>query len=442
MNTYTFDSSTKKNILIAFGIGVLLLLLGIFTFSDGSNAKHDSKHEAAVHAESHTDNHATVSDAGHGEAAHEAHGHAAPTVKTSLIANSYNVFYFFFYIALAAVFFISATNIAWGGWQIQIQKITLAMAVPIVLFLVLLFAMFLGFSHDIFHWTDPSLYVKGSSTFDEVLNIKSDFLNLKTFWGFSIAIAVCSVIIVRKWWSTLTTMDTNPSRKLFSSSRMIAAISIVIISFLINTFATWLWSMSIQPHWYSTMFTWNTMASACVTMLSILILFIHYLKSKNYLPNVNDNHIHDVAKLMFAISVFWCYTWFAQYMLIWYANIPEETEYFRLRRNMDNYGILFHGTFILNFVLPFFILMTRNAKRKKNITIVTAIIIIFGQFGAFFIMNCPPLLPKGGFGLISIGLLLIFGSIFTYVTLMMLAKVKDLASTTHPYYKESYNHHI
>jgi hypothetical protein len=145
---------------------------------------------------------------------------------------------------------------------------------------------------------------------------------------------------------------------------------------------------------------------------------------------------------MFAISVFWTYTWFAQYMLIWYANIPEETEYFRLRRSADNYGFLFHFSFVLNFILPFFILMTRNSKRSKNTTIVAAVIIIFGQFAAFFLMNCPPILPKGGFGLISIGLLLMIGSVFIYLTLFILSKVKDLASTTHPYVNESYHHHI
>lgn len=440
MNTYVFDSSTQKNIFITLAVGIVMVILGIFFFDSGSKA-HDTHGHAPVHAEAKADNHHAVSDTKQ-EAAAEGHGHAAPTVKTALIANIYNVFYFFFYIALASVFFLAATNIAWGGWQIQIQKIPLAMATPIVVFLALLFVMFAVFSHDIFHWADEALYVKNSATFDEVLNIKSDFLNMKTFWGFTIVIAVCCVLIVLKWWNVLTQMDSNPTRKLFSSSRIIAAVTIVIISFLINTFATWLWSMSIQPHWYSTMFTWNTMASACVTMLSVLILLIHYLKGKGYLPNVNDNHKHDVAKLMFAISIFWCYTWFAQYMLIWYANIPEETEYFRLRRNMDNYGILFHGTFIFNFVLPFFILMTRNSKRSKNITIVAAIIIILGQFAAFFLMNCPPLLPKGGFGLISLGLLLIFGSVFIYITLSMLAKVKDLSSSTHPYVNESYNHHI
>ncbi|HQV79149.1 MAG TPA: hypothetical protein PLJ42_10725 [Chitinophagales bacterium] len=436
MNTYVFDSSTKKNIFITLGIGVLMLILGVLFFDSGSHEKEAS--HSATHTAVTTDKHTTADE----HTATADHGHAAPTVKTSLIANTHNVLYFFFYIALASIFFLAATNIAWGGWQIQIQKIALAMSVPIVLFIILLFVVFGLFNHDIFHWTHESLYAKGTATFDEILNTKSDFLNMKTFWGFSVVIAILCVFMVMKFWNVLTKMDVNPTRKLFSSSRVIAAVSIVVISFLINTFATWLWSMSIQPHWYSTMFTWNTMAGACVTMLSILLLFMHYLKSKGYLPNVNQNHEHDVAKLMFAISIFWCYTWFSQYMLIWYANIPEETEYFRLRRNMDNYGILFHASFVFNFVLPFFILLTRNSKRSTKITIVTAIIIILGQYAAFFIMNCPPLLPKNGFGLISLGLLLIFGSIFTYVTLVMLAKVKDLSSSTHPYFKESYNHHI
>ncbi|MFN8260218.1 MAG: hypothetical protein U0X41_04675 [Chitinophagales bacterium] len=431
MNTYVFDSGTKKNIFIAFGIGVLFLILGVLFF--GNKESHESH---ATHAQ------VTEAKAVTHEVAAEGHEHAAPTVRMTIIANIYNIFYFGFYIALAALFFLAATNIAWGGWQIQIQKIPLAMASTIGVFLLFLLIMFIFFNHDIFHWTHEYLYDKNDPRFDEVLNTKHDFLNMTTFWTFFVIIAGSCLALTYKWWNTLTTMDTNPTRKLFSTSRVIAATTIVLISFVINTFATWLWSMSIQPHWYSTMFTWNTMASAAVTMLSIVILFIHYLKGKGYLPRVNDNHKHDVAKLMFAISVFWCYTWFAQYMLIWYANIPEETEYFRLRRNVDNYGILFHGAFFFNFVLPFFILMTRNSKRSKNVTIVAAIIIILGQFAAFFLMNCPALLPKGGFGLISFGLFLMVASLFVFLTLTILSKVKDLSSTTHPYVNESYHHHI
>ena len=439
MNTYVFDSSTKKNLFITFGIGVLLLLLGMAFFGNKSTSdNHDgqsTKHEVVSNAHA-AEAHVVK------EVASEGHHKSEPTLGLTLIANLYNVFYFGFYIALGALFFLAATNIAWGGWQIQIQKIPLAISVTIVFFLVCLIIMFLLFNHDIFHWTHEALYIKGGAEYDAVLDSKHDFLNLKTFWIFTLAITALCIGLVVKWWKTLSAMDTNPTRALFSSSRAIAAASIVIIAFLVNTFATWYWSMSIQPHWYSTMFTWNTMSGGAVTFLSILILFMHFLKGKGYLPKVNANHEHDVAKLMFAISIFWCYTWFSQYMLIWYANIPEETEYFRLRRNMDNYGILFHAAFVFDFVLPFFILLTRNSKRSKVITIVSAIIIILGQFASFFIMNCPPLLPKGGFGLISFGLLLMVGSIFVYITLAVLAKVKDLASTTHPYVNESYHHQI
>jgi hypothetical protein len=437
MNTYVFDSSTKKKLFFTFLIGVALLLLG-WAFFPSSSSHHD-EHESAKH-EVVAKSHGETKEAEH--APKENHHAVEITAGKTIMANIYNVFYFGFYIALAALFFLAATNIAWGGWQIQIQKIPLAISTTIVFFLVCLMVMFIFFNHDLFHWTHEYLYDKNDARYDAILDSKHDFLNLKTFWIFFAIIAAASIALVAKWWKTLTAMDSKPTRALFSSSRAIAATTIVIIAFVINTFATWYWSMSIQPHWYSTMFTWNTMASGAVTMLSIVILFIHYLKGQGYLPKVNANHEHDIAKLMFGVSVFWCYTWFAQYMLIWYANIPEETEYFRLRRNMDNYGILFHLTFFLNFVLPFFILMKRNAKRSKNTTIIAAIIIIFGQFGAFFIMNCPPLLPKGGFGLISVGLLLMVGSIFTYVTLSVLSKIKDLASTTHPYVNESYHHHI
>ncbi|MFN8238242.1 MAG: hypothetical protein U0T77_08740 [Chitinophagales bacterium] len=434
MNTYVFDSSTKKKLFLSFGIGVLLLLLGVLFF-DGSNSadSHASKHEVAAAA------HETAKASAPAEAAE--HGEEVTLSKTILM-NAYNVFYYGFYIALAAMFFLAGANLAWGGWQIQIQKIPLAIAMNIILFLGLLLVMFAFFNHDIFEWSHDYLFNPKDARYDEVLASKQDFLNMKTFWIFFVVIAGSCIAMVSYWWKTLTKLDTAPSLKLFSNSRMIAAVTIVIIAFVINTFATWFWSMSIQPHWYSTMFTWNTMAGAAVSMFSVLILLIHYLKGRGYLPNVNENHMHDVAKLMFAISVFWMYTFFAQYMLIWYANIPEETEFFRLRRNADNYGILFHLSIILNFVLPFFILMTRNSKRSKNITIVTACIIILGQFAWFFLMNCPMILPKGGFGLISLGLLLMVGSIFTFVTLAFLAKVKDLASTTHPYVNESYHHHI
>ncbi|MDB5227687.1 MAG: quinol:cytochrome c oxidoreductase quinone-binding subunit 2 [Bacteroidota bacterium] len=446
MNRYIFESSTKKKILYAFLIGILLFAVGAAKkyFEDKSEFSGNEEAKTEMTKTSESGQEKFTAPATHRVEKKTAteEEYKEGSLGMTILANTYSIFYFGFYIALAAMFFLAATTVAWGGWQVQIQKIFLALAAPIVMFLGLLLVMFIFFRHDLFLWTHDELYKAGSETYDKVLVIKHDFLNMRVFWTFYVIIAGICVSLVGYWWKTLNAIDINPTRQLFSKTRVIGAITIVTTAFIINTFATWLWSMSIQPHWYSTMFTWNTMAGAVEAVLSIILLFIYFLKQKGYLPGVNENHEHDVAKLMFAISIFWTYTWFAQYMLIWYANLPEETEYFRLRRNMDNYGFLFHLAFICNFVLPFLILLTRGAKRTKWISLLSAWIIIFGQSAWFFLMNCPELLPKGGFGLISIGLLFIVGSIFIFVTLKLLEKVKDLASTTHPYVKESYQFKI
>ena len=175
-------------------------------------------------------------------------------------------------------------------------------------------------------------------------------------------------------------------------------------------------------------------------MLSIVIILIHFLKSKGYLPNVNVNHEHDVSKLMFAISVFWMYTFFSQYMLIWYANIPEETMYFDRRE--AGYFIMFWGSFIVCFILPFFILMRRGSKRNSVTTQVMAYISIFGHWLDFFLVVSPELVPTGGFGFLSIGAMVLLGSAYLYVIFTALGKFKDLESSTHPFYSENIIHQI
>ncbi|MCB9033046.1 MAG: hypothetical protein H6553_04345 [Chitinophagales bacterium] len=454
MNTYKFESGTKSKIFTTLIVGIIILALGFgisaLKYKKASNPKveHVEEHGATEgHAEVAENSHATHDEAqADTHHADNAHGeHEAATVSSPLkifLANFYALFLYGFFVCVAAIFFLAATTIAWGGWQIQIQKIPLAMTRSIYLFLGLILAFAAVFGHDIFEWMHKYLYDKADPRFDEILFFKSDYLNPTVFWIVSAIVGLLSCMLAYRWWKNLTAQDEAPSLALFSDSRKISAISIVLIAFVISTFGTWTWSMSVQPHWYSTMFPWYTMASAATTMLSIILLLIYFLKSKGLLPGVNANHTHDIAKLMFALSVFWTYVWFDQYMLIWYGNIPEETSFFILRRKLDNYGILFHLTFVINFILPFFILMKRDSKRKEMTTVIMAIILIIGHWMDFYLMVGPPMVPKGGFGLIGLGGLLIIGSIFTYITLWSLSKVKDLSSSTHPYVEESYKHHI
>jgi hypothetical protein len=136
MNTYTFESGTKSKILITFVIGVLILLLGVGINALKSSKSHDTHADSAQHdAVSHASND-EHSVNNHDENAHASDHHVKPvTVKSKLLANFYALFLFGFYIALACIFFISATTIAWGGWQVQIQKIPLAITTKYFYFL-------------------------------------------------------------------------------------------------------------------------------------------------------------------------------------------------------------------------------------------------------------------------------------------------------------------
>lgn len=452
MNTFKFPEIARKNLIIAMIVGLVILALGTFLKAKSISkeahpvAHHEgNKHESTEHAvveHSNNEHHEESSvneEHPYGFADPFGHTHPASITKV-VVGNIYAVFLLCFWVAIAALFFLSGSTLALGGWQIQIQKIPLAIATTLIVTVPAMVIIFALFGHDLFHWMDPELYKKGSPHFDEILNSKHDYLNPTRFWIFAVILFGLSFILLKSWWNNLSQQEVAPSVKLFDKSRALAAASIVIIAMVINTFGSWDWGMSVQPHWFSTMFSWYTMASGAVTMFSITMLAIIYLKSKGYLPRVNDNHRHDIGKFMFAITVFWTYVWFSQFMLIWYTNFPEETLYFNKR--IHGYKFMWYLTIGLNFILPFLILLTRNAKRSINVVIVAASIIIVGHWFDFFSMIVPELVPQGGFGLISIGAFITVGSIFTLTFLTALSKVKDLESSTHPFISESYQHHI
>jgi len=148
--------------------------------------------------------------------------------------------------------------------------------------------------------------------------------------------------------------------------------------------------MSVDAHWYSTLFAWYAGASWFVSMVALTLLILIHLKKNGYFPRVSREHLHDLGKFLFAFSIFWTYLWFSQYMLIWYGNIGEETGYFKLR--MDEYPVLFYGNLLINFVIPFFVLMRNDTKRKYGTLIFVAIATLFGHWVDYFLMIKPGVL--------------------------------------------------
>ena len=145
---------------------------------------------------------------------------------------------------------------------------------------------------------------------------------------------------------------------------------------------------------------------------------------------------------MFAFSIFWTYLWFSQFLLIYYANIPEESVYFVERLQSDVYSPFIFVNLILNFFPPFLVLMTRDSKRHTIFLKVVCTIIILGHWFDFFLMVQPGTLGHdGGFGLMEIGMFLVYGAGAAWVVMSNLGK-GNLVAKNHPMLEESYHHHI
>lgn len=359
----------------------------------------------------------------------------------SLLQNSV----FFLLVVNAAMFFICITTLAWGGWQMSFRRVPEAISatVPVigVISAAILLAIVFGDNHTIYHWTDTEHVAH-----DAILDQKKGFLNKNFFAAFTLLTVLLWSVLGWKMRQLSRSIDNEPLATLGERKKYIfkntywAAIYIVVFSLTVMSSLPWFWLMSIDAHWYSTMYSWYTFASTFVSGVSLIALFVILLKNNGYLEYTNNEHLHDLGKFMFAFSVFWTYLWFSQFMLIWYANIPEETIYFQPRAHGIYKGI-FWLMFLINFIAPLLILMTRDAKRNYGTLTFMALLIIFGHWLDFYQMVFPAVAPHKVPNIIyDLGVALGFVGLIMYLVGRSLAKAPLLARN-HPFVKESLIHH-
>ena len=418
---YDFSAKAKKNLLITIGIGIFLTVLGIVLMNMGGH---------------------------HEEGAHEG-GHAFSWVNRLGVDIWINNIYFTG-IAIVGVFFFALQYAAQAGWSAGIKRIPLAFGSWLPIAGILMLVSFFVFGHDLFHWTHHDLYDTTSHEFDSIINAKKAYF----FWPLSEHPSTPVFFIARMlfffglWYYLFTKLrklafqeDFEGGTASWYSMRKLSAVFLIIFA-VTSSIAAWDWVMSIDTHWFSTMFGWYVFASWWVTTLALITFITIHLKEKGLLSIVNENHLHDIGKFVFAFSVFWTYIWFSQFLLIYYANIPEETIYFVERWNNDQYGIIFFVNLFLNFVLPFLLLMPRDAKRHTAILKVVTPIVIFGHWIDFYLMITPGTLKEnGGYGLVEFGTMLIYGGAFLYVVLNSLSKA-PLFAKNDPMLDESLHHHV
>src|SRR5438876_2198887 len=369
----------------------------------------------------------------------------------SLLQNSV----YFLLMTNAVMFFICATTLAWGGFQISFRRVSEAIstAVPVigVISVIIMLVLVFGNNHIIYQWADPN-QVKAS----HVLQTKSPFLNKGFF-------TVWTLVIVSLWW-LIGAKVRNLSRSIDDKSLTVeqgknftwtntvwAAIYLVVFALSVMSTIPWLWLMSIDAHWYSTMYSWYTWVSTFVPGCALIAIFIIYLKNQGYLELTNEEHLHDLGKFMFAFSIFWTYLWFSQYMLIWYSNQPEETTHFidRLgsRQNPSPYKGIFFLNLVINFVAPILILMKRGSKRHYATMTFICVLLIFGHWLDFFKMVFAAVMkdPVTGqthvpFMLFDFGIGLGFVGLIMFLTGRSLSKYPMIIKH-HPFIKESIIHH-
>jgi len=232
--------------------------------------------------------------------------------------------------------------------------------------------------------------------------------------------------------------DTADDNRYFKKNFRISAGFLVVFMYT-ESMMSWDWIMSFDPHWFSTLFGWYVFASMFVSAITVIALVTIYLKSRGYLQEVNDSHIHDLAKFMFGISIFWTYLWFSQFMLIWYSNIPEEVTYFITR--IEDYKLPFFGMLAMNFIFPLLILMNSDYKRMNWFVIMAGVVILAGHYIDIFNMVMPATVGDRWFiGAAEIGAVLLFLGLFIFVVFSSIAKY-PLIAKRNPLIEESKHFH-
>ena len=357
----------------------------------------------------------------------------------SLLFNNY----FFIGIAVFGVFFVAKQYVSEAGWSIVLKRVPEAVmsALP-VMSLIMLFIMFASIMHwnHIYHWLHEGIMDPASDHYDKIIAGKEAYLNGSFFIIITITYLLGWNYFAKKLRALSVLEDKVVGTAIHFKSVSTSAWFMVFFA-VTSAMASWDWIMSIDPHWFSTIFGWYVFAEWGAIGFTTILLFTLYLKRQGYLEDVNENHIHDLGKWIFAMSLVWTYMWFSQFMLIWYANIPEEVTYFMARLEVENYKFLFWFSMIINFIAPIILLMSRDAKRNNGRLIFVGCVILVGHWINSYLLVTPGTLgTHGHIGFVEIGMGLGFAGLFIYLVLNSLTK-QPLETKNHPFLDESKNLH-
>lgn len=405
---YTFSSKAKRFTLILVVAGICLFGLGLALDSDYQYVEHTG---------------------------------LGQRLWADLLGNGF----FFFGVSFGALFFLALQYVTESAYTIVYKRILEAVITwfPIgagVILLVLLAG--LAHAHHLYHWMDPNVYDPAHADYDPIISHKAHYFNFGS--GADAGFLLLRFVgFVGSFWYVLTRFrkrslqeDAEGGTQIHFKNIAMAAGFIVAFGYGSSVLA-WDLIMSLDVHWFSTLFGWYVFSGIWISGIIMTICLLIYLQSLGLMSWVKKGHIHDLGKWMFALSFLWTYLWFAQFMLIWYADIPEEVAPYVAR--LRDYKFEFFTMMLINFALPMLFLMDADAKKKKGLLLVVGIIIFISHWVDLQLLVIPSAMKEGGkIGLVEFGMFLMFLGAFLFVVLKALAG-RPLLVKNHPFLEESKN---
>ncbi len=343
--------------------------------------------------------------------------------------------YYLMGLGLAGAIFIALLYVSNAGWATAIRRVPEAMTAALPVSAVIMIAILFGI-HTLYEWSHESVVAH-----DRILQAKSGWLDVPFF--------IVRTLVYMGVWLVLTYAIVHISRKqdmdgdvkLTFRNRKLSAAFLVVFAFTF-TLASMDWIMSLQPHWFSTIFGIYNFCGLFLNGLATITVIVILLRRWGPLGKVvNESHLHDLGKLVFAFSTFWMYIWFSQYILIWYANIPEEVRFYTAREQ-GGWLLFTILNVVFNWFIPFVTLLPIWAKRSEGLLLRICLIIMIGHWVDLFWMILPPFMEGSPTVFLwEIGPMVAAVAGFFFLTFRALAK-HNLLPVKDPMLGESLHLHV
>jgi len=349
----------------------------------------------------------------------------------------------FFFVSLAAggLVLLALNTVAKAGWHTVLKRVfeSYAALLPIgSLLIVLTLVNLLGGSNSIYEWARPGIMDHHHADYDHLIHEKVAYLNLPFY--------ILRMLLILGVWSLFAfrlrrlSLEQDKDSLVVRTHQAVRWATGFLVCFAITfSFASFDWIMSLEAHWFSTVFGMYNIAGLLSSSVAAVVLTCILLNKAGVFPEFRIPHVHDLAKLMFAFCTFWAYLWFCQFMLIWYSNIPEEGLYF-VRRWHGGWEPVFYLNFVLNWVLPFFLLLPRPLKRSPNYVAAVALIVLFGRWVDLYLMVTPINFSSPPVGWVEVSAVVGFAGLLVFCLQRRFQKV-PLIPKNDPYLQESLNLH-